>query len=113
MLRPVSEAVSTAAARAALGPTVPRSDAVEQAARSALLVHALTADPSLLLESTEDRLHQEARRAVYPVAMRAVDALRATASRSALHRSVPISSLDPQVVQGARRYDAEVGPLFG
>ncbi|ACV06084.1 beta-lactamase family protein [Kytococcus sedentarius] len=40
-------------------------------------------------------------------------ALRATTSRSALPRTVPISSLDPQVVQGARRYDAEVGPLFG
>jgi homoserine kinase len=48
----------TAAARAALPREVPHRDASFNAGRSALLVHALTQDPSLLLEATEDRLHQ-------------------------------------------------------
>jgi len=51
----------TAHARAALPATVPHADAAANAARSALLVHALTADPSLLFIATEDRLHQEYR----------------------------------------------------
>ena len=48
----------TAQARAALPGQVPHRDAAFNAARSALLVHALTAEPSLLFEATEDRLHQ-------------------------------------------------------
>jgi homoserine kinase len=48
----------TATARAALPTEVPHRDAAFNAARAALLVHALTADPALLLEATEDRLHQ-------------------------------------------------------
>lgn len=56
----------TAAARAALPKEVPHSDAAFNAGRSALLVHALTADPSLLLEATEDRLHQDYRGARMP-----------------------------------------------
>lgn len=48
----------TAAARAALPATVPHADAALTAGRAALLVHALTADPALLYEATEDRLHQ-------------------------------------------------------
>lgn len=49
---------STAAARAALPPTVPHADAAANVASAALLVHALTEDPSLLFEATVDRLHQ-------------------------------------------------------
>ncbi|WP_372502889.1 homoserine kinase [Hamadaea flava] len=48
----------TAVARAALPATVPHADAAFNAGRSALLVHALTADPALLYAATEDRLHQ-------------------------------------------------------
>jgi homoserine kinase len=51
----------TAHARAALPPSVPHADAAFNAARSALLVHALTQRPDLLLTATEDRLHQEYR----------------------------------------------------
>jgi len=51
----------TAHAREALPREVPHRDAAFNAARSALLVHALTADPALLLEATEDRLHQSYR----------------------------------------------------
>lgn len=48
----------TATARGVLPPTVPHADAAFNAGRSALLVHALTTDPALLLPATEDRLHQ-------------------------------------------------------
>lgn len=68
--------LDTATARSVLGPQVPRPDAVRQAGRAALLVHALTSDPTLLLDATEDLLHQEQRREVYPVTMGAVDRLR-------------------------------------
>ncbi|HLT09754.1 MAG TPA: homoserine kinase, partial [Micromonosporaceae bacterium] len=51
----------TAQARAALPAQVPHRDAAFNASRAALLVHAITADPGLLFEATEDRLHQEYR----------------------------------------------------
>lgn len=76
VLVPTGARVDTATARAVLGPHVPRPDAVQQAGRAALLVHALTSEPSLLLDATQDWLHQEQRRTVYPVTMGAVDTLR-------------------------------------
>src|SRR5947207_4051234 len=51
----------TAHARAALPATVPHRDAALTAGRAALLVYALTTDPSLLYAATEDRLHQDYR----------------------------------------------------
>jgi homoserine kinase len=67
----------TAHARAALPATVPHADAARNAGRAALLVHALTADPSLLLPATEDRLHQEYRAPGAPATYALVNALRA------------------------------------
>lgn len=49
---------STDEARNLLPEQVPHTDAVFNAARSALLVTALTARPEALLAATEDRLHQ-------------------------------------------------------
>jgi homoserine kinase len=66
----------TAAARLALPDSVAHRDAAFNAARSALLVHAISQDPRLLFEATEDRLHQSQRRTGYPEAMRLVDRLR-------------------------------------
>ena len=76
VLLPLSDRLSTATARAVLAPTVPHGDAVRQAGRAALLVHALTTEPALLLDGTSDWLHQEQRRSAYPATMAAVDALR-------------------------------------
>lgn len=76
VLIPTGERLDTAVARAVLGPQVPRADAVRQVGRSALLVHALTTEPALLLDATQDWLHQEQRRQVYPTTMGAVDTLR-------------------------------------
>ena len=69
--------LATRTARAVLPATVPLAAAAAGAGRAALLVHALTADPSHLHAATRDWLHQEARRPAYPETMRLVDALRA------------------------------------
>jgi homoserine kinase len=66
----------TAHARAALPEVVPHRDAAANAARAALLVHALTVAPDLLFAATEDRLHQKYREPGMPETAQLVDALR-------------------------------------
>ena len=66
----------TAQARAVLPTTVPLTDAAFNAARTALLVRALTGTPSMLFEATEDRLHQGYRAAAMPDTARLVADLR-------------------------------------
>jgi homoserine kinase len=82
----------TASARAALPAMVPHADAAFNAARSALLVHALSNDPKLLFEATDDRLHQQQRRDVYPESLGLVEQLR--------KRGIPaaISGAGPSVI---------------
>lgn len=70
------EVLSTSTARAALPVSVPHVDAAFNAARSALLVHALAKDPDLLHEATRDRLHQEYRSGSMPATAEVLDALR-------------------------------------
>jgi homoserine kinase len=67
----------TAHARAALPASVPHADAAFNAARCALLVHALAHRPDLLVEATEDRLHQGYRAAGAPETAELVARLRA------------------------------------
>ena len=69
--------LSTHVARGLLPEAVPHADAAFNAARSALLVHALTADPALLFEATDDRLHQRPRSAAMPDSIALIDRLRA------------------------------------
>jgi len=66
----------TEVARAALPAGVPHADAAFTAARAALLVHALTSAPALLLPATEDRLHQGYRALGMPRTAELVAALR-------------------------------------
>ncbi len=66
----------TAHARAALPDQVPHKDAVFNTARAALLVHALTTAPDLLLTATDDRLHQPYRAPGMPETATLVAALR-------------------------------------
>ncbi len=77
----------TATARAALPADVPHADAAFNAGRAALIVHGLTADPSVLFPATEDRLHQGYRS----------EAMPGTASLVAGLRSVGVAA----VVSGA------------
>jgi homoserine kinase len=59
-------AVATREARRVLPDQVPHADASANAARSALLVAGLTADPAVLFDATEDFLHQRYRAPVMP-----------------------------------------------
>ncbi|MGC4876740.1 homoserine kinase [Micromonospora sp. DT43] len=92
----------TATARAALPATVPHADAALTAGRAALLVHALTTAPALLLSATVDRLHQDYRAPGMPGTSALVSELRAAgvaavvsgAGPSVLALSEPPPSLD-------------------
>jgi homoserine kinase len=59
-------AMATHEARLALPASVPHADAAANAARSALLLAALTSDPAVLFDATEDYLHQRYRSAAMP-----------------------------------------------
>lgn len=65
LFQPAHE-LSTSIARGLLPATVSHPDAAFTAGRSALLIHALTAAPHLLLDATEDRLHQPYRASAIP-----------------------------------------------
>ncbi len=89
--------LSTEVARGLLPDVVPHADAAFNAGRAALLVHALTAEPGLLMEATEDRLHQRQRTAAMPESLALIDRLR-----SAGHAAV-VSGAGPSVLVLARR----------
>jgi homoserine kinase len=69
-------ALATAQARKALPQTVSHADAAANAGRSALLVAALTADPTVLLAATQDLLHQSYRAPIMPATADLVSRLR-------------------------------------
>jgi homoserine kinase len=56
--------------------TVPHPEAARNAGRAALLVHALTVAPELLLPATEDWLHQPYRATAVPASARLIARLR-------------------------------------
>jgi homoserine kinase len=68
--------LNTELARGLLPVNVPHVDAAHSAARSALLVHAITAETDLLLAATEDRLHQAYRESAMPETLGLVAVLR-------------------------------------
>lgn len=68
--------VSTQVARGMLPEQVDLRDAAFNAARAALLVHALSREPSALFDATADKLHQEARSAAMPATVGLVHMLR-------------------------------------
>jgi homoserine kinase len=69
--------LATSKARKLLPETIPHHDAVLNASRAALLVHAIQSRPDLLLEATEDLLHQNYRAEAMPKSMALVTKLRA------------------------------------
>lgn len=97
--------VPTKGARQVLPDLVPRLDAVRQATRSALLVHALVHEPAHLLEATDDLLHQPYRAELMRPSADLVAALRAS--------GVPavISGAGPTVL--AIGTDAQLAPAAG
>lgn len=70
------ERLSTTKARASLPERVSHADAAVNAGRAALLVLALSERTDLLLEATEDRLHQRYRASVMAASVGLVDRLR-------------------------------------
>ena len=91
--------LATEAARQALPPAVPYADAAANAARSALLVAALTGAPQVLFEATEDFLHQPYRSGLMPATARLLAALRragAAAVVSGAGPAVLVLSFDGQ-----------------
>jgi homoserine kinase len=97
----------TAEARQVLPPAVLHADAAANAARAALLIAALTADPSLLMAGTEDFLHQRYRAAAMPATADLIDRLRtggvpavvSGAGPSVLALTVPGTHPGPEAVQ--------------
>ena len=69
--------VSTAKARKLRPETVAHLDAASNAGKAALLVHALSHRPDLLLSATEDRIHQQYRGSVMVKSIELVDRFRA------------------------------------
>jgi homoserine kinase len=72
-----AQPLPTVTARQVLPPQVPHADAAANSARAALLVTALTSQPELLMDATEDFLHQGYRAAAMPATARLIAALRA------------------------------------
>jgi len=91
--------LATEAARQALPRMVPHADAAANAARSALLIAALTGAPHLLFDATEDFLHQPYRAAIMPETASLLGALRragAAAVVSGAGPTVLVLSFDGQ-----------------
>lgn len=93
--------LATHAARRLLPDLVPHADAAFNASRAALLVHALIGEPGLLLEATEDRLHQRQRTEAMPETLALIGALRAQG-----HAAV-VSGAGPSVLVLSRRHPAD------
>jgi homoserine kinase len=98
------EPVSTEAARNLLPDRIPHRDAAANTARAALLVGALTSDPTHLLAATEDFLHQSYRASAMPASYELVQGLRSA--------GVPavISGAGPTVLAFGRGLDGVVPP---
>ncbi|KAA1423826.1 homoserine kinase [Mumia zhuanghuii] len=72
-----TDGVKTEVARGLLPASVPHADAARNAGRAALLVAAFGGRPELLLEATDDRLHQHYRAPAMPESFTLVEQLRA------------------------------------
>lgn len=79
----------TSTARKLLPDKVPFGDAVHALGRSALAVAAFTSFPELLWTATEDRIHQDYRRAAYPQSWELVQGLREQGVAAAISGAGP------------------------
>jgi homoserine kinase len=117
-VRPVvfvpEEQLPTSAARAMLPATVPHGDAAFTAARAALLVEALTRRPDLLLQATQERLHQAQRGPAMPATAALLAALRGLGAPAVVSGAGPSilvlcpseESVDQVLTEVARRNEA-------
>jgi len=102
---PHESTMSTQLARSLQPETVPHQDAIFNLSRAALLIAALLDSPELLLEATEDKLHQNYRAS----AMQDTDALIKALRKKGL--AAVVSGAGPSVLvlcnDPAQRLDAE------
>jgi homoserine kinase len=104
---------STSQARGLIPASVPHADAAFNAGRAALLVHALTSDPSLLFTATEDRLHQRYRAEAMPESAELLSKLRESGTPAVISGAggtVLAFAVDGEAEVG--RPDTEVSPAF-
>ena len=99
------EPLKTSVARGLLPDTVPHCDAVADAARSALLVVALSGRPELLHAATEDFLHQRYREPAMPESLRLVRDLRDDGVAAVISGAGPtvLAFVDTSTASGVRR----------
>lgn len=102
--------LATATARDLLPATVPHADAAHSAGRAALLVHALTAAPAMLLAATEDRLHQAYRAAAMPDTLALVERLRAAGHAAVVSGAGPSVLVLGEALPDAMALAAAGGP---
>lgn len=102
---------STSETRGLLPEMVPRSDAIFNLSRSALNVVALTSDPGLLLDATDDRLHQGYRSVAMPQSAELVGKLRGAGHAATISGAGPTVLVlgTVQVPADLRAYAAELG----
>jgi homoserine kinase len=103
------QSMPTTAARRALPPTVPHADAAANAGRAALLVTALTQAPDLLLDATQDVLHQPYRAPLMPAAADLIGRLREAGIAAVLSGAGP--SVLALTVRGQAPGSAKVGSI--
>lgn len=110
------ESCATTQARAVLPAHLPHGDAAANSARTALLVHAMTTDPTLLLDATEDRLHQRYREGVMPATAALLARLRERGLAAVLSGAGPsilllCAQVPPLSEVEAPGFHAEVVPV--
>ncbi len=87
---------ATHTTRGLLPAHVPHADATFAAGRAALAVHALTTEPSLLFDATDDRLHQDYREPAWPATVSVLRRLRAEGVPAAVSGAGPTVLALPQ-----------------
>ena len=95
-------ALATKKARGLLPETVAHTDAAFNVSRSALLVAAMTKFPALLMEATDDKLHQQQRREAMPRSLELVAKLREAGFPAA------VSGAGPTVIAFATKSTAHL-----
>jgi homoserine kinase len=102
--------LSTHVARGLLPELVPHADAAYNAARAALLTHALTAAPERLFDATDDRLHQRQRAAAMPASIALLDALRAAGHAAVVSGAGPSLLVLARAAETVDRIAEVAGP---
>lgn len=111
--------LSTARARSILPDRVPRADAIDNATRAALLVHAVQDDLGLLWAATADKLHQDYRAELMPDSYTLMKALRSDGYAATISGAGPsvlvlgsdrhLDGLSEVNFEGFRRHALHIG----